>query len=55
MEETKIVLTETAYGNYLSSYLKLEILRELLSKTKSYEWETIIRGVLDIPVKEDQE
>lgn len=53
MEETKITMTETAYSNYLSAYLKLEILKELLMKSKTYDWVTICRGVLDIPeVKE---
>lgn len=47
-----IGLTESSYSNYLESYLKIKILRELLSKTKPYEWENIIRGVLDIPKEE---
>ena len=54
-EETKIVLTETAYSNYLAIYWKWEILRDLLSKSATYQWVDIIRGVMDIPEKEDQE
>ena len=55
MEETKIVLSEETYSNYLCDHMKLEILRDLLSKTRTYDWENIIRGVLDIPKKEENE
>lgn len=38
---------------YLEAYYRLAILREILSKLPVYEWETVIRGVLDIPEKEE--
>lgn len=55
MDETKIVLSETTYFDYLCDHMKLEILRDLLSRSATYTWENIIRGVLDIPEKEEKE
>lgn len=55
MEETKIILSETTYSNYLCEHMKLEILRDLLSKSETFMWTDIIRGVLDIPKTEDKE
>lgn len=53
-EQINIVLSQSTYSNYLSCYLKWEILRDMLSKTAGFQWESIIRGVMDIP-KEDKE
>lgn len=54
MEEQKIVLSESTYSGYLSEHLKLEILRDLLMRSEPFTWENIIRGVLDIPKKEEK-
>lgn len=53
-EEINIVLSQSTYINYLSCYLKLEILRDMLVKSKPFQWESIIRGAMDIPEKEDE-
>ena len=38
---------------YFEAYYRLAILREILAKLPTYEWEAVIRGVLDIPKKEE--
>lgn len=39
---------------YIAAYYRLTILREILENLPTYEWETVVRGVLDIPKKEEE-
>lgn len=53
-EQINIVLSHSTYTHYLTAYLKWEIVRDMLKNVAPYQWESIIRGVFDIP-KEDKE
>lgn len=42
-------------NEFLDAYYRLNILRELLEKLPTYEWQAVICGVLDIPEKKKEE
>lgn len=52
MDEQKIVITATAYSNYLEAVLKLQLLKDMLETTPDYNWPHIVRKVLGMEEKE---
>lgn len=48
MDEQKIVITATAYSNYLEAVLKMQLLKETLAATPEFEWPAIIRKILSV-------
>lgn len=48
MDEQKIVITATAYSNYLEAVLKLELLKETLTVTPEYNWPLVVRKILNM-------
>lgn len=49
MNDQKIAMSLESYSNYLDAMIRISILRDVLRETPPYNWETVVRTVLDIP------
>ena len=52
--DQKVIVSVDTYSNYLDAMLRMSLLRDVLSVTPEYNWEFIIRVMLDIPNKEEK-
>lgn len=55
MNEQKVIVTVDTYSNYLDAIIRVSLLRDMLRGAPVYNWEYIIRVVLDIPKEEADE
>lgn len=49
MNDQKITMSLGSYSNYLDAMVRMSMLRDVLRETPPYNWEPIVRVMLDIP------
>ena len=54
MNDQKVIVSVDTYSHYLDSMLRMSMLRDVLRETPTYNWESIIRVMLDIPKEREE-